>query len=241
MGPGTSREMILQHGGGAWVHGGIAADGFDPSAVCGLLHEAPPPVRNGAVIKATRAGLPELLGDDERVGSRKEVERKPVERQCDNEIRPDDNLSALQHSSTIETHRPRTRNHDNTMNSRTWNARRGPFATYGGLTSHMTVNEAIQQQLLVESEGKWAVCLDIKGASERPEQFDTMIPALKEQFGEGCEFGEVKPRVGDRGQGITFLVKLDKDAGWIRHEAANGRAGTRREHRPREDGHMGGH
>ena len=42
------------------------------------------------------------------------------------------------------------------------------------------------------------MCLDIKGASERPEQFDTMIPALKEQFGEGCEFGEVIPRVGGR-------------------------------------------
>ena len=78
MGPGTSREMFLQHGGGAWVHAGIAADGFDPSAVCGLLHEAPTPIRNGAVIKATRAGLPELLGVDERVGSSKEVEGKSV-------------------------------------------------------------------------------------------------------------------------------------------------------------------
>ena len=117
MGPGTSREMFLQHGGGAWVHGGIAADGFDPSAVCGLLHEAPPPVRNGAVIKATRAGLPELLGVDERAGSSKEVEGKPVERKYDNETRYDDNLSALQHSNTIDTHRIRTRNHDNTMNS----------------------------------------------------------------------------------------------------------------------------
>ena len=71
------------------------------------------------------------------------------------------------------------------------------------------------------------MCCDIKGASERPEQFDKMIPALRAQFGEGCEIGEVKPRVGDRGQGITFLVKLNKDAGWCRHEAeANGSAGT---------------
>ena len=73
MGTGTSREMFLQHcrGSGAWVHGSIAAGGFDPSAVCGLLHEAPPPIRNGAVSKATHTGLPELLGVDERARSSK--------------------------------------------------------------------------------------------------------------------------------------------------------------------------
>ena len=75
------------------------------------------------------------------------------------------------------------------------------------------------------------MCCDIlKGASDRPEQFNMMIPALREQFREGCEFREVRLRMGDRGQGITFLVKLDKDAGWCRHKAAmNGMAGTVRE------------
>ena len=63
------------------------------------------------------------------------------------------------------------------------------------------------------------VCCEIKGASERPEQFDTMIPALTEQFGEGCEFGECKQRMEDKGQGFTFLVKVDKDAVWCKQEA----------------------
>ena len=90
------------------MHGSIAADGFDPGAVCRLLHEAPTPIRNGAVTKATRAGLPKLLGVDERVGSRKPVERKPVEKNYANETRDDDNLIALQHSTTIETYRTRT-------------------------------------------------------------------------------------------------------------------------------------
>jgi hypothetical protein len=54
-----------------------------------------------------------------------------------------------------------------------------------------------------------------------------MIPARREQFGEGCEFGEVKPRMGDRGQGVTFLVKVNKDAEWYRQEAkTNGREST---------------
>ena len=98
---------------------------------------------------------------------------------------------------------------------------------YSGLTTHMTLHAAIQQNLLTESEGKWVVCCEIKGASERPEQFDTMIPALREQFGEGCEFGEVKPRMGDRGQGVTFLVKVNKDAEWCGQEAeTNGRERT---------------
>ena len=209
------------------MHGSIAADGFDPSAVCGSSHEVLPPIRNGAVM-VDHAGLPGLLGVAERARRRKPVKRKPVKRNYDNEARYDDNLIAFTHSSTLETpHRTRTRKHDNAMNSRPWNARRGPFAMYSGLTTHMTLHAAIQQNLLIESEGKWVVCCDIKGASERPEQFDTMIPALREQFGEGCEFGEVKPRMGDRGQGITFLVKLNKDAGWCRHEAeTNGREST---------------
>ena len=104
----------------------------------------------------------------------------------------------------------------------------------------MTLDNAIRQNLLVESEGKWVVCCDIKGASERPEQFDRMIPALREQFGEGCEFGEVNPRMGDRGRNhITFLVTLNKDAGWCRHEAeANGSIGTAREE-GEDTGHTG--
>jgi len=86
MGTGTSREMFLQQCRGAWVHGSIAADGSDPSAVSGLRHEAPPRVRNRAVHYATRAGLPELLGGDERVRLfREEVRRKPVGRKFDYE------------------------------------------------------------------------------------------------------------------------------------------------------------
>ena len=50
MGTGTSVEMFLRHHGGAWVHGSIAADGFDPSAVKGLCHEARSRVRNRAVM-----------------------------------------------------------------------------------------------------------------------------------------------------------------------------------------------
>ena len=61
MGTGTSVEMFLRHHGGAWVHGSIAADGFDPSAVKGLCHEARSWVRNRAVM-VDPAGLPGLLG-----------------------------------------------------------------------------------------------------------------------------------------------------------------------------------
>ena len=61
MGTGTSVEMFLRQHGGAWVHGSIAADGFDPSAVKGLCHEACSRVRDRAVM-VDPAGLPELLG-----------------------------------------------------------------------------------------------------------------------------------------------------------------------------------
>lgn len=64
-------------------------------------------------------------------------------------------------------------------------ARRGPFAAYSGLTKHMTLNDAIKEVVMVENDGKWVVCCDIRGASERPEQFDSMVPAMKGQFGEG--------------------------------------------------------
>ena len=43
--------------------------------------------------------------------------------------------------------------------------------------------------------------------------------------------------MGDRGQGITFLVKLNKDADWCKHEAeAKGRVGT-----ARDEGEVNGH
>jgi hypothetical protein len=43
--------------------------------------------------------------------------------------------------------------------------------------------------------------------------------------------------MGDRGQGITFLVKLNKDAGWCKHEAeAKGSVGT-----ARDEGEVNGH
>ena len=41
-----------------------------------------------------------------------------------------------------------------------------------------------------------------------------MIPAMKEQFEEGCRFIEATPRYMDRGEGITFLVEVEKDAPW---------------------------
>ena len=74
----------------------------------------------------------------------------------------------------------------------------------------MTLHDAIKKGVMVESEGKWVVCCDIRGAPERPEQFDTMVSAMKEQCGEGCEFGECRQRSGDKGQGITFLVRWTK-------------------------------
>ena len=224
MGTGTSVEMFLRHHGGAWVHGSIAADGFDPSAVKGLCHEARSRVRNRAVM-VDPAGLPELLGVSEGARQRNQAVRILINGNTKNNKRTDTKLNALIHNRAIDhPYRPYTRKHEITRTLPPRVARRGPFAMYGGLTSHMTLDNAIRQNRLVESEGKWVVCCEIKGASERPEQFDTMIPALREQFGEGCEFGEVKPRMGDRGQGITFLVKVNKDASWCRHEAAG--AGT---------------
>ena len=61
MGTGTSRVMFLQQCRGEWVHGCIATDGFDPSAVCGGPHEYFPRVQNRAVM-VDHAGLPGLLG-----------------------------------------------------------------------------------------------------------------------------------------------------------------------------------
>ena len=37
-----------------------------------------------------------------------------------------------------------------------------------------------------------------------------MIPAMREQFGDGCRFVEAKQRYGDRGEGITFMVEVEK-------------------------------
>ena len=185
------------------MHGSIAADGFDPSAVKGLCHEAHSRVRNRAVM-VDPAGIPELLGVSEGARRRNQVVRFPMNENTKNHKRTDTKLNALIHDREIDhPYRPYTRKHEITRTLPPRVARRGPFAMYSGLTSHMTLDNAIRQSRLVESEGKWVVCCDIKGASERPEQFDTMIPALREQFGEGCEFGEVKPRMGDRGQGIV--------------------------------------
>ena len=166
------------------MHGSIAADGFDPSAVKGLCHEVCSRVRDRAVM-VDPAGLPELLGASEGARERNQVVRNPIKKNYYKDARNDANLNALTHSRLIETpHRTRTRKHDNTRILPPWVACRGPFAVYSGLTTHMTLDNAIRQNLLVESEGKWVVCCDIKGASEleRPEQFDTMIPALRE----GC-------------------------------------------------------
>ena len=103
MGTGTTREMFLQHCRGAWVHGSIVADDFDPSAVCGSSHEVLPPIRNGAVM-VDHAGLPGLLGVAERARGRKPVKRKTSETKYDdNETRYDDNLTAFAHSNTLES------------------------------------------------------------------------------------------------------------------------------------------
>ena len=64
MGTGTSREMFLAQCRGAWVHGCIATDGLDPSAVGGNPHEASPWIRNQAVL-VDHAGVPGLLGGGE--------------------------------------------------------------------------------------------------------------------------------------------------------------------------------
>ena len=96
------------------------------------------------------------------------------------------------------------------MHLKPCNAHRGPFSLYGGLTRHMTLNEAIKKGVMVEQEGKWVVCCDLRGAAERPEQFDSMVPAMQEQFREGCKFQECRLRMGDKGEGIPFLVQVDK-------------------------------
>ena len=90
MGTGTSRELFLQQCRGAWVHGSIVTDGFDPSAVCESSHEALPPIRNGAVM-VDHAGLPGLLGGAERARF-KELRSRNSVRKYDDEtmIRRDD-------------------------------------------------------------------------------------------------------------------------------------------------------
>ena len=144
MGTGTSREMFLHHHGGAWVHGSIAADGFDPSAVKGLCHEVSSRVRDRAVM-VDPAGLPELLGAFEGARERNQVVRNPIKENYYKDARNDANLNALTHSRLIETpHRTRTRKHDNTRILLPWVARRGPFAVYSGLTTHMTLDNAIR-------------------------------------------------------------------------------------------------
>ena len=137
-----------------------------------------------------------------------------MKRYDDHDMNTNDTLTRHEH-----TCRTQTRGCPDTMHLKPCNARRGPFGPYNGLTKHMTLNNAITKGVLIENDGKWVVCCDFRGATERPEQFDTMIPAMRQQFGEGCEFVECKPRMGDKGQGITFLVQVDKDAPWCRQEA----------------------
>ena len=63
MGTGTSREMFLEHCMGA-LHGSIAADVLDPSAVCGGPHEVCYWIRDQSVM-VDHAGIPGLLGGGE--------------------------------------------------------------------------------------------------------------------------------------------------------------------------------
>ena len=200
------------------LHALHATDVLDPSAVCGGLYE----MLNSQSVIVDRTGIPGLLGAGERALRKKEEARKF---QRDDEMhetaRYDDDMIDTKHSNMLTRHEytRRTRGCRDVMYLKPCDARRGPFAAYGGLTKHMPLNDAIKKGVLLENDGKWVVCCDIRGAAERPEQFDSMIPAMKEQFGEGCEFGECKPRMGDTEQGITFLVQVDKDAPWCRQEA----------------------
>jgi len=109
MGTGTSVEMFLRHHGGAWVHGSIAADGFDPSAVKGLCHEACSRVRDRAVM-VDPAGLPELLGASEGARQRNQAVRIPINENNKNNKRTDTKPNALIHSRVIDhPYRPYTR------------------------------------------------------------------------------------------------------------------------------------
>ena len=101
MGTGTSVEMFLRHHGGAWVHGSIAADGFDPSAVKGLCHEARSRVRNRAVM-VDPAGIPELLGVSEGARRRNQVLRPPINENTKNHKRTDTKLNALIHDREVD-------------------------------------------------------------------------------------------------------------------------------------------
>ena len=44
---------------------------------------------------------------------------------------------------------------------------------------------------------------------------------MREQFGDGCRFVEAKQRYGDRGEGITFMVEVEKDAPWCIQEGSS--------------------
>ena len=78
MGTGTSREMFLQQCRGAWVHGCIAADGFDPGAATGSCHENKASRVLDRAMMVDRAGLPELLGVFEGARRRNQVIRLPI-------------------------------------------------------------------------------------------------------------------------------------------------------------------
>ena len=110
MGTGTSVEMFLRHHGGAWVHGSIAADGFDPSAVKGLCHEACSWVRDRAVM-VDPAGLPELLGASEGARQRNQAVRIQIKKNNKNSERTDTKPNALIHSRLIATSRRPHRTH----------------------------------------------------------------------------------------------------------------------------------
>ena len=125
MDTGTSREMFLQQCRGAWVHGSIATDGFDPSAVCGGPHEVFSRVRNRAVM-VDHTVLPGLLGGAEWAREENSDKRNYRERNDDNDTRYDDDLIVVTHSNTLEhPHNTRTREYTDALNSRPWNARRG--------------------------------------------------------------------------------------------------------------------
>ena len=46
------------------------------------------------------------------------------------------------------------------------------FMLYSGGNKHTTMRETLKEGVLLENEGKWLVCCEIRGAAERPEQFD---------------------------------------------------------------------
>ena len=114
MGTGTSREMFLHHHRGAWVHGSIAADGFDPSAVWGLRHEVRSRIRDRAVM-VDPAGLPGLWGGGARKRRDKRIEiKEPVKRNEDETMirRYDDyechDTNAMKYNNTHNHTRPYT-------------------------------------------------------------------------------------------------------------------------------------